>query len=110
MNAIYKMSGDIVNLAAGSARTGGEVVIVNDILSVCISDAPATQVCSAYVKGIFEFTTAATIAAGDPVYYAVSTDTITKTDTDLYAGRAVAANTGTKVLVSINFMPEVVGS
>ena len=109
--ATFKQSGDVINYTPVAAETAGDVVIVGeDIISVAVADIEAGQLGAHYVKGIFEFATSDDLEAGDNAYYNATSDEITDTDTDVYAGRVVEATANSKVLVSINFMPEYAGS
>jgi len=109
--AVYKQSGDVINYTPVTAETAGDVVIIGeDIISVVAADIEAGQLGAHYVKGVFEFDTSDTFAAGDNAYWNSVSEEITDTDTDVYAGRVVEATANSKVLVSINFMPEYAGS
>lgn len=109
--ATFKQSGDVINYTPEAAETAGDVVIVGeDIISVAVADIEAGQLGAHYVKGVFEFDTSDTLEAGDNAYYNASSEEITDTDTDVYAGRVVEDSANSKVLVNINFMPEYSGS
>jgi len=109
--AEYKMTGDIVDYTTVAAVLGGDVVLIGaDVIAVIISDIAAGETGSAYVKGIVSFDCSEDIAIGANAFWSASSDEITSTDTDVYAGRVTKATSGAKVEVNINYKHEVTGA
>jgi len=110
--AVYKRSGDIIDVTPVAAVTGGDVVVQdNDLISVAISDIAAGEEGQYYIRGSFEFDTSETLAVGANAFWDAAAEEITSTDTDVYAGRVTKGTYNTtKVEVSINFKHEVTGS
>jgi predicted RecA/RadA family phage recombinase len=114
VQAVYKEDAVIIDYTAAADKTAGAVEILGtDIIGVIVADIDySTNALGAtYVKGVFEFDTSeTTMVVGDNAYWSASSEEITATDTDVYAGRVVKASASSKVRVSINFMPEKSGS
>jgi len=108
--AIYKHKGESIDYTPTGAVTAGDVVVQGLILGVACNDIAANELGSLTIEGVFRFTTSATFDVGDMAFYASGTDTITATDTDVYAGRVVLQPSATEVDVKINFLTEALGS
>jgi predicted RecA/RadA family phage recombinase len=108
--ATYVNDGSTIPYTPVSAATAGDVVVQGLMIGIVVADIEAGQLGALRVDGAFQFTTAATFDVGDMAFYNSSTDTITSTDTDVYAGRVVEQPTATTVNVKINFLSEALGS
>lgn len=108
--ATFKHGAETWDYTPVAATSAGDVVLLgdnDDVLGVAVADIEAAQLGAVYVEGVFEFTTAVTdFSQGDAAYYNSSSETITETATDKYAGRVVSQPTSTTVRVSINMSSE----
>lgn len=94
--AIYRYKGetiDYINPSATTAIEAGEIVNLTSRIGVAATNIPASGLGSLNVVGVFELpkTASLEIAAGDLVYFSKSTNAVTKTNTDVPCGFAVAA-------------------
>lgn len=105
--ANYIQKGNTINYTnSGAAKiAAGDAVSLTNRIGIAAGDIAAGAVGTLAVEGVFEIdkTASLAIAVGDAVYFSTSTKKITKTDTDVPAGWAIAAATAsdTSVLVKI---------
>ena len=90
--ANYIQKGNTIDYTATAAIAAGDVVSLGSHIGVAAGDIPAGAVGALAVEGVFEIdkTASLAISTGDAVYFSTSTKKVTKTDTDVPAGWAVA--------------------
>lgn len=91
--AIYKRPGEVVDYtnSGETAIAAGDIVSLTTRVGVAASAIPAGEWGSVSVVGVYEFPKGSVvISQGDAVYFSTSTGKITKTNTDVPAGWAVA--------------------
>jgi len=84
-----------VDYTPGSAVTAGDVVVQSKLLGVATADISANAKGALAIRGVFRFPkntgSGNSFAAGAKVYWNTSSDKATSTNTDAYAGLAIAA-------------------
>ncbi len=90
--------------ASGSTITGGSVVSANGIIGVNMADVANGAVGQLAVEEVFSVPKAAplVISQGDKLYWSVANGTMSKTTTDVYAGRAFADAASAATTVQVN--------
>lgn len=101
--AKYIQKGNTIDYTAASAIKAGEVVSLATRVGVAAGDIPANAVGALSVEGVFEIdkTASLAISIGDAVYFSTTTNKITKTNTDVPAGWAVAAAAADATVVRV---------
>lgn len=91
--ANYIQKGASIDYTAPANVHAGDVVSLNTRIGVAASDIKSGEVGAVAVSGVFEIdkTASLAVAQGDAVYFNTTTKKITKTNTDVPAGWAVAA-------------------
>lgn len=94
--AIYRNKGETIEYTNPSSTMvveAGTIVDLTSRIGVAAAEIPAAAVGSVHVVGVYELpkTASLKIAAGDLVYFSTSTNAVTKTNTDVPCGFAVAA-------------------
>lgn len=106
--AKYRNKGEVIefsNASDSATLAAGTIVSLTSRVGVVAAAIEPSGKGLVHVEGIYEFpkTTSLAISQGDAVYFSTSTNKITKTNTDVPAGYAVAgaASAATEVLVKL---------
>lgn len=104
--AIYRNKGETIeytNPSSSKVVEAGTIVTVGSMVGVAAGEIPASGVGCLHVVGVFELpkNTSLAINAGDKVYYSTSSNVVTKTDTDVPCGFAVAAANASDTIVYV---------
>lgn len=101
--AKYIQKGNTIDYTATAAIAAGDVVSLGSRIGVAAGDIPAGAVGALSVEGVFEIdkTASLAIAVGDAVYFNAASKTVTKTNTDVPAGWAVAAAAAADTVVRV---------
>lgn len=88
----------------GSTVTSGSVVSANGIIGVLLADTANGAVGQLAVEEVWSVPKAAPLAIsqGDKLYWSVANGTMSKTNTDVYAGRAFADAASADTTVQAN--------
>lgn len=89
---------------SGSTKiAAGDVVSLTSRIGIAAGDIPAGEVGALAVEGVFDIDKAESlaVAVGDAVYFNATSKKITKTDTDIPAGWAVAAALAADTVVRV---------
>ena len=94
--ASYRNAGEVIEYTNSGASTieHGEIVAIGSIgVGVVAAPIKAGETGRVHVVGIWEFpkTTSLSISYGDALYFSTSTNKVTKTNTDVPCGFAIAA-------------------
>lgn len=94
--ATFRQTGESIDYTPGSAVTGGDVVVIGDIVAVAKRDIAANVLGAVAIKGVFRFPKAtgssSALAAGTKVYWDAGNEVITSTSgANKVAGYVVAA-------------------
>lgn len=101
--AKYIQKGNTIDYTAAAAIAAGDVVSLGSRIGVAAGDIPAGAVGALSVEGVFEIdkTASLAIAVGDAVYFNAASKNVTKTNSDVPAGWAVAAATAADTVVRV---------
>lgn len=103
--ATYIQKGNTIDYTnSGTAKiAAGDVVGLSTRIGIAAGDIAAGEVGTLAVEGVFEIdkTASLAISVGDAVYFSASTAKITKTNTDVPAGWAIAAATTADTTVRV---------
>lgn len=93
--AIYRNKGETIeytNPSSTKVVEAGTIVSLTSRIGIAAAEIPAAAVGCVHVVGVYELpkTASLAIAAGDLVYFSTSTNAVTKTNTDVPCGFAVA--------------------
>lgn len=104
--ARFVSSAITLNYTPGADVSAGDVVLLNDLLTVATHDIPASKLGAVAFGGVWEIAKGSdTIAMGDAVYWDSTASQITTTATaNTFAGHAAAAagSSDDKVAVLLN--------
>jgi predicted RecA/RadA family phage recombinase len=91
--ADYFQDGDLVDYTPGSAVSAGDVVVLNDLVTVAVRPIPANKLGAVAVEGVFKLPKASgAIGQGAIVYWDSTASNVTTTATgNKRAGKAAAA-------------------
>ena len=90
--ATYKYPGEVITVTAGANITTGDVISLATRVGVALDTVKSGANLSVSVTGVYEIDKTASLAIdqGDAVYFNTTSKKITKTNTDVPAGWAVA--------------------
>jgi predicted RecA/RadA family phage recombinase len=93
---------DYVNPSTTKSIEAGDIVNLTTRIGVAATDIPASGLGALNVVGVYALPKSnIAISIGDAVYYSASSNAVTKTNTDIPCGFAVAAATASDATVQV---------
>lgn len=108
----YRGPGNTIKLAAGTARSAGDIVVSNEVLGVVAEDATTAQTPVMSIEGVFRLpkATGVTIALGALANYDASADNVTSAATAAAGdvtnfGIAMEAGASADTYINVKLIP-----
>lgn len=106
--ATYIQAGDAIDYTPSAAVTAGDVIVLGLLVCVANHDIAADTLGAITTTGVFSFAkatgTGEGLAVGVKAYWNATSEEMSETDTDVYAGKTIAAagDDDTTVLVKLS--------